>query len=188
MNFVTKGKCIWVSALATLALCTTAYGQQRTLGDPASGFFGPEIGDWELTLGGSGSSAHDFSGGRGDVTGSLGYYFTPNWALSIRQGIGFSDFGGGSSWSGATRGALDYHFNLDRLRPFVGVNFGGIYGDGVTDTFAAGLEAGLKYYVQPRTFIMGLVEWQWLFKEARDIDDTFDDGQFIYSLAIGFNF
>jgi hypothetical protein len=188
MNFANTGKCIWISALLTTVLCTTALAQPRTLQSPASGTFGPQIGDWELTLGGSGASAHDFKGGRGEVAGSLGYYLTPHWQVSVRQGIGFSDVFENSSWSGATRLALDYHFDLDRWRPFVGVNFGGIYGDGVTDTFASGLEAGIKYYVQPRTFIMGMLEWQWLFKSARDAGDAFDDGQFIYTLAIGFNF
>ena len=186
MKSVTTVKCIWLSTLITAALCTNAFGQ-RAFGEPMSDYYGPDSGDWELTLGGSGSSAHDFDGGRADVTGSLGYYFTPHWEVSIRQGIGFSDFGE-SSWSGATRAALDYHFNLDRFRPFLGVNFGGIYGDGVTDTFAAGLEAGLKYYVSSKTFILGMIEWQWLFKDASSADDAFDDGQFIYSLAVGFNF
>jgi hypothetical protein len=182
---VGTGKSIWMSTVVAVALCTTAYGQSR-IGDP-SGYYGPETGDWELTLGGSGSSAHDFDGGRADLSASIGYYINPHWELSLRQGIGFADFGD-SSWSGATRGAVDYHFDLDRLRPFVGANFGGIYGDGVTDTFAAGLEAGLKYYVSNKTFILGMIEWQWLFKDARSADDAFDDGQFIYTLAIGFNF
>lgn len=186
MKLISKGKSIWVGALLTTALCTSAYGQ-RTFERPAPGYFGPEVGDWELTLGGSGASAHDFSGGRADFSGSLGYYFTPNWAVAFRQGIGFSDFGE-SNWSGSTRAALDYHFDLNRMRPFVGVNFGGIYGDGVTDTFAAGLEAGLKYYVREKTFILGMLEWQWLFKDARSADNAFDDGQFVYTLAIGFNF
>jgi hypothetical protein len=179
------GKSIWMSTVVAVALCTSAYGQSR-IGEP-SGYYGPETGDWELTLGGSGSSSHDFDGGRADLSASLGYYINPNWELSLRQGIGFADFGE-SSWSGATRGAVDYHFHLDRWRPFVGANFGGVYGDGVTETFAAGLEGGLKYYVSNKTFILGMIEWQWLFKDAGDADDAFDDGQFIYTLAIGFNF
>jgi hypothetical protein len=83
---------------------------------------------------------------------------------------------------------VDYHFNLDRWRPFVGANFGGFYGDGVDDTFAAGLEVGVKYYVLPKTFILGSLEYQWLFESAGGADDSFDDGQFIYGLGIGFNF
>jgi hypothetical protein len=186
MKIATTANRIWMSSLFATGLCTNVYGQSA-IDEPTNAYFGPEAGDWALTLGGSGSSSHDFDGGRGDLTGSLGYYLTPNWEVSVRQGIGFSDFGE-SSWSGATRGAIDYNFDLNRWRPFLGANFGGLYGDGVTDTFAAGFEAGVKYYVSSKTFILGMVEWQWLFKDADNADDAFDDGQFIYSLAVGFNF
>src|SRR5688572_17401964 len=122
--------------------------------------FGPLKGNWELTLSGSGASEKDFDTGGAAANVSIGYYFTENWQAVLRQGIGFSDFGD-SSWNGSTRVALDYNFNLDRWRPFVGVNFGGIYGDGVRDTFAAGLEAGVKYYVLQKTFVFASLEYQW---------------------------
>lgn len=149
--------------------------------------WGPEAGDWELTLGGNGSNDSDFEAGGFGVSGSLGYFFTKAMELSVRQSISFSDFGS-SSWNGATRAAFDYHFYLDRIRPFVGANFGGIYGESVNETFAAGLEAGVKWYVKNETFIFGMGEYQWLFDDADSADDAFDDGQFLYSLGIGFNF
>jgi len=149
--------------------------------------FGPEAGDWELTLGGGGSNDKEFDSGSFSLNTSLGYFFTPRMELVVRQGIGFSDFGD-SVWNGSTRLAFDYHFDLDRFRPFLGANVGGIYGDAVRDTFAAGLEAGLKYYVLPKTFIFGSMEYQWLFEDAGEADNSFDDGAFLYLIGIGFNF
>ena len=61
------------------------------------------------------------------------------------------------------------------LRPFVGVNVGGVYGDRVSDTFAAGLEAGAKFYVQPRTFVYAMVEYGWFFEDSDDVDDKLID-------------
>jgi hypothetical protein len=151
-------------------------------------FYGPLKGDWELTLGGSASNDKDFENGGFSLDASIGYFLTDAIEVALRQGFNFSDFSGDSSWNGSTRGAIDYHFNLDRFRPFVGANFGGFYGDGVTDTFAAGLEGGAKFYVKPKTFIFAMIEYQWLFNDGDDVDDNFDDGRFLYSLGIGFNF
>ena len=149
--------------------------------------YGPAAGDWELTLGGSGSNDNDFDAGGFGVNTSIGYFMTEAWEISVRQSLNYSDFGD-SSWNGATRAALDYHFDLDRVRPFIGVNAGGIYGDGVTDSFAAGLEGGIKFYVREKTFIFAQGEYQWLFKDVDNADNNFDDGAFLYSLGIGFNF
>ncbi len=144
--------------------------------------YGPEGGDWEVTLTGSGSNDNDFDNGAFAVDGSVGFYFTPNIELSLRQSVTHSNFGD-SNWSGATRLALDYHFDFGRWRPFIGGNIGGIYGDGVRDSGAGGLEAGLKYYVLEKTFLFGVFEHQWLFDSGND-----SNGRFIYSIGIGFNF
>jgi len=166
--------------LAGIIVAATPSASGQTL-------FGPNAGDWELTLGGGGSNDRNFDSGSFSLNTSLGYYFTPAMELAIRQGVGFSDFGD-SVWNGSTRLAFDYHFDLNRFRPFVGVNFGGVYGDLVKDTFAAGLETGLKYYVLEKTFIFGTVEYQWLFDDAGGAANTFDDGQFMYTIGIGFHF
>jgi len=153
----------------------------------AQTLFGPEAKDWELTLGGGGSNDRNFNSGSFALNASLGYYFTKAAELSVRQGVSFSDFGD-SVWNGSTRLAFDYNFDLNRFRPYLGVNFGGIYGDSVRNTFASGLEAGLKYYVLPKTFLFGSVEYEWLFRSGRHIDNRFKDGEFIYGVGIGFNF
>jgi hypothetical protein len=149
--------------------------------------YGPVAGDWELTLGGGGSNDRDFDNGSFNLNTGVGYYFTPAMELGLRQGLNYADFGE-SVWNGSTRLAFDYHFDLDRFRPFLGVNVGGVYGESVRNTFAAGFEGGLKYYVQERTFVFGMLEYQWLFRSAGRADNNFDDGQFLYTVGIGFNF
>lgn len=150
--------------------------------------FGPEKGDWELTLGGSGSSDRHFESGGIGFSGSIGYFLTEHWELALRQSYNYADNGAGDSWNASTRAAVDFHFDLNRLQPFIGVNLGGLYGKRVDDSWAAGLEAGLKYYVKPKTFIFVQGEYDWLFNDSDRIDNNFDEGAFVYSLGIGFNF
>lgn len=72
--------------------------------------------------------------------------------------------------------------------PFVGANFGGFYGDTVSNTGSAGLELGLKAYVQDKTYITFQAEYDYLFDSSDDLSSNFDDGAIFYSLGIGFNF
>jgi hypothetical protein len=74
------------------------------------------------------------------------------------------------------------------VRPFVGVNFGGVYGDDVNETWLAGLEVGAKFYVQQRTFIFVMVDYGWAFEDSEDADDTFSDGGYTWSVGLGMNF
>ena len=145
---------------------------------------------WEMTLGGGAANSADFDGFTGSINGSIGYYFTPELELSLRQNVQYSDLVG-SDWNGSTRIALDYHFRLgDRgqWQPFIGANVGYVYGDSISDTWEAAPEAGVKYYVNSSTFIFAQVEYQFFFDEAEGADDAFEDGQFLWSLGIGFRF
>ena len=150
--------------------------------------FGPEAGDWEFTLLGSGTNDKEFENGGFSMGGSIGYFLTETWEVVLRQSVTFADVVGESSWSGATRVALDYHFDFDRIQPYVGVNIGGFYGDDVADTGAGGPELGVKWYVKPETFIFVHAEYQFLFESGDDIDNSFDDGVFLYGVGIGLNF
>ena len=151
---------------------------------------------WELTLGGGASNSNDFDGFTGSLNGSIGYYFTENLELSVRQSITYSDLvadadGDSSSWNASTRVAFDIHFPLgDRghIVPFVGANIGFIYGQGVDDTFAAAPEAGVKVYLNSTTFVFVLAEYQFFFETGGDADDAFDDGAFVYTVGLGFRF
>ncbi|MEX2673184.1 MAG: hypothetical protein WD294_13855 [Phycisphaeraceae bacterium] len=145
------------------------------------GRWGPQAGDWEFTLTGVASNNEDFDEGSFGLDVSLGYYFTRDVSAEIRQGIQFVDFGE-SQWAGSTRGAVDYHFDLDRLRPFVGLSLGGFYGDNVDETGSFGVEGGAKWYAKPDTFLFGRMEIHWLF------DGGDSDAQILYIVGIGFNF
>jgi outer membrane protein W len=145
-------------------------------------------GDWELTLGGSGSNGPDFNGTTFAVNGSIGYFLTKELEFGVRQSVGYSDIGtgGGSSWNASTRVAIDYHFDLGRWQPYVGGNIGYVYGDNVSDTWEAAPEAGVKFFVNSTTFIQFSAEYQFFFDQGSDASTAFSDGQFVYGLNIGF--
>lgn len=148
---------------------------------------GPEAGEFEFTLGGSGSNDSDFDNGSFGFNAGLGFFLLDSLEIAARQTITYSDFGE-SSWIGFTRLAADLHFEIGLLAPFIGVNVGYVYGDNVNETMEAAPEAGLKIYVLEKTFIYVLGEYQFFFEDSDDADDAFDDGQFVYTLGIGFNF
>jgi len=147
----------------------------------------PKQGDWELTLGGAGSNNQDFDAGSATVNLGLGVFATDWLEIVLRQSVGYNDPGTGTFWTGSTAIAADIHFDMDRFQPFIGVAFGYAYGD-QPDTFFAGPEAGVKVYVNPRTFVFLSVQYQFFFEDADDADDAFEDGAFVYGLGIGFNF
>lgn len=162
-----------VAAFAMLSASTLSFGNFKQ-------------GDWELTLGGSGSNDNDFDAGGGSVSGSLGYFLTDNFEIALRQTVSYANTGDDSAWNGSTRGAIDFHFDLGRWQPFIGVNIGYLYGDNTTDTWEAAPEGGVKYFVNDTTFIFAMAEYQFFFRDAGDADEAFDDGQFVYSLGLGF--
>ena len=148
----------------------------------------PAAHDWELTLGGTGQATTEFRaddagnpGGSFGASMSLGYYLNDNLEVAVRQNLGYATSG---SWAGATRAAVDYNFILDKLVPFVGGNIGYAYGNkGRTDSWAAAAEGGVKYYLQDKAFIFGMVEYSIPFKG----DNQFNDGNWIFTLGLGVN-
>jgi hypothetical protein len=148
--------------------------------------WGFNAGDWELTLQGSGTSDHDVDNTTASVEGSIGYFFNEHLELGLRQGVGYLDVEGGDDlWAGSTRGFLDVHFDLSRVQPFLGVNFGYLYGDRVNDTFIAGPEGGIKVFLTNTAFLFGSVEYNFTFEDADEADDAFDKGRFVYGLGLG---
>ncbi len=144
-------------------------------------------GDKELTLGGTGANGNEFNGVTAAANGSLGYFFTDQLELSVRQSVSYTDLGA-RSLNGSTRVAADFHFDLGTLVPYIGANIGFVYGDSVNDTWEAAPEAGLKWFVNSTTFIFGQAEYQFFFDKGSKVGDSFSDGQFVYSLGIGFRF
>ncbi len=142
-------------------------------------------GDKEILLNGAGVSDKDFDSTVFSIEGSFGYFFTKNIEVALRQAVAATHVENeGSSWNAATRGALDYHFDLGRWWPFVGANIGYIYGEDVTDTWEAGLEGGLKFFVNNTTFVLGMLEYEWFLNN--DDSDGFNNGQWVYVIGLGF--
>jgi len=206
----------FVSSLFLAALCAAplTWAQTTTTTTASTGPVGAtSAGVREFTLGAAGVSDRRFSGSTGGVSGSFGWFLNDMSEVVLRQSINFSTGGqslitapptaGGAAttgstlvqqngrrqWDAGTRLAFDQHFGMNSpFRPFIGANIGGVYGRSIRDTWAAGLEAGGKYYVQPRTFLVLLVEYDWNFKHGRELDNRFSDGQFNWSAGVGFNF
>ncbi len=145
-------------------------------------------GDYELMLGGSGSSDESFDGTVFSMEAGLGYFLTPNVETILRQGIAYADLPRGDTWNASTRVSLVYNFDIGWWYPYLGANIGYLYGDAVRDQFIAGPEGGIKFFVNHTTFILTGIEYQVLSKNARDLDDNFDDGRFVYTVGIGFKF
>jgi hypothetical protein len=148
---------------------------------PAAAFAqGFTQGDRTLSLGGSGASDNEFVDNSFTFEGELGYFFTDAWEMALRQGLAFNNASGSDDeWAAATRVALDYNFDMGRWWPLVGASLGYIYGDAVSDTWVAGPEAGVRYFVNETTFITGLVEYEFFFDDADEATDAFDDGRFV---------
>jgi hypothetical protein len=149
-------------------------------------------GDWELTLGGSGSTPSRFNGFSFGIDAGLGLFVADQLEIGIRQHAAYTDLTGGSDgaiWSGSTRVAVDFHLDFGAWQPFIGANIGYVYGEaGFHDTFEAAPEAGLKWFVNGTTFIYGLAEYQFFFDKDSNVAEQFQDGQFVYTLGIGFKF
>ena len=146
----------------------------------------PAPGPWELTLSGSGSNDENFGGGSFNLDVGVGYFVDPTLELSLRQGIGYTDLT--DEFSGSTRVGVNYHFDLDEWRPYLGANLSYLYGGEFADTFAAGPEAGVKYSLNDSTFLYGRVNYDFFFRNADNAGGDFSDGQFVYGLGIGFRF
>src|SRR5688572_17756209 len=80
----------------------------------------PQAGDWEFTLGGTGDANQDFDRGGAGVNGSVGYFFTQNFELGLRQSVIYDARRDDDEWAGSTRVAADWHFLLGKFVPFIG--------------------------------------------------------------------
>ena len=155
---------------------------------PAAGFAqGFSQGDKVVSLNGSGTSDNELDNTAFSIEGAYSYFFSDRIEGAIRQGFTFADVpGSDNDWAASTRVALDYNWDMGSVWPLLGANFGYVYGDAVDDTFVAGPEAGVRYFVNSTTFILGLVEYQFFFEESDDAEDAFDDGRFVFTVGMGF--
>lgn len=173
-----------------LSLAPAGLHAQNTIGTTDTTIYGAARGDNELMIGGGGGTNKEFDSSFGGVNFAYGHYFTDGLEAGVRQSIDYTNPDQGSQrWNGSTRLFLDQNLAISgRWRPFLGVNLGRIYGESVSDTWAAGLEGGVKYYVMPRTFVSAGIEYGWYFQHSDNLDNSFDDGQWNWTVGVGFNF
>ncbi len=158
------------TSLLCLSLSATGFAQGFSQGDKV------------FSLNGVGLSTEDFDDTTFSVSGDLSYFFTDNVSGAVRQTLGFADTErGDSTWNASTRVAADYNWDLGGWWPFVGASIGYVYGDEIDDSWVGGPEAGIRYFVNQTTFILAMIEWEFLLD-----DDDGDDSAFIYQLGIGF--
>lgn len=149
-------------------------------------------GDWVLTLGGNGSSDKKFRGTEWDIDASLAYFVSDQIGVGVRQNIAFNNSDNSSSasksddWNATTSVFGDFHIDLGRFQPYVGAEIGYLYGDkDIEDSWFAGPEAGVKFFVNSTTFIYGNVKYQFIFDDTDQIDSSFDEGRWVYTLGLG---
>lgn len=140
-----------------------------------------EAGNWALELSGSGNSDKDFDAGQFSLNGEIGYFVSKEMEIGVRQFVFWADSdAGGSSWAANTGAFLDYHFDLDRWQPYIGAFINYSYGDDVEETWNAGPEGGVKYFVNSTTYLDLNIAYGF------DLEEGIDEGAFFYGLGIGF--
>jgi hypothetical protein len=150
-------------------------------------------------LAGAGDSGNRFNGLSASVEGSVGYFFNDNLELGVRQNLNFSDIGRPVNLIASTRLAIDFHIPLgdqNQFLPFIGANIGYTYGKNIRDTGECAPEIGIKWFVGPDVFIDGTLEYQFFWKNGSNtnltngqtLGDAFKNGEFVYTIGIGFRF
>jgi len=148
-------------------------------------------GPWELELGASGENGNKFNGFTGNLNVGVGYFFTDNFEVGVRQALTYNDVNVPASLDGSTVIAVDFHVPLgdqNQFVPFFGANIGYVYGDNVRDTWEGAPEGGIKWFVGPDAFIFAQVQYQFFFRSGSGFNGGFDNGQFVYGAGIGFRF
>ncbi|RLQ20239.1 hypothetical protein DWB85_18625 [Seongchinamella sediminis] len=128
--------------LIAIAVITASMSGIAAAEEP--GTVGPQNGDREFSLSGTGTSDKDFDNSSVGISADLGWYTSDNSVWGLRQSLNFADIEGSDLsddfWNGSTRGYYNYNFLDGNWRPFTGASLGGIYGDGVKDSAFAGVE------------------------------------------------
>jgi hypothetical protein len=147
-------------------------------------------GPWEVTAAASGLNGNKFNGFSASANASIGYFFNDSIELGVRQALQYSDLVG-VSLNASTALAVDLHLPLgdqNQFLPFIGANIGYVYGKNLRDTWEAAPEAGLKWFVGPDVFLFGMVQYQFFFRNGGGINGGFNNGQWVYTLGVGFRF
>lgn len=147
-------------------------------------------GPWEVTASASGFNGNKFNGFAAAANASIGFFFNDSIEVAVRQTLQYSDIAG-VSLNASTALAGDLHLPLgdqNQFLPFIGANIGYVYGKHIRDTGEAAPEAGLKWFVGPEAFVFGMVQYQFFFKNSNSVNSGFSNGQWVYTLGVGFRF
>lgn len=149
---------------------------------PSASYAEQAMGDRELVLSGGGTSPGGFDTTNASANAQYGYFLRKAWEVGVRQALSFDDLGEHSFINGATSAFTDVFLDLGNWQPFIGASAGVDYGPLRNEHFIIGPEAGIKYYVKDKTFIIARASY--LF----DVNNSVDEGNTTYTLGIGFNF
>lgn len=141
--------------------------------------------NFELSIGGTVKTESFFDDNDGGINAQLGFYLTKAFQVNIRQYGFINSSNGSTSVEGASGVFADYHFDLGSFQPFVGL--GGLYNYGSgqrNNNFDVGAEAGMKFFVLPKTFIVAQGTY------LRPIDEigSGTKSYALFSLGLGFDF
>lgn len=102
--------------------------------------------------------------------------------------VSFSDIPEEKVWDDTTRLIVDYYFGSGEITPLVGISMGYVQKENEKKQLLARPKIGLKYYMNPSTYLYGLLEYQLLFDETARLPDVYDDGEFVYGIGLGLTF
>jgi hypothetical protein len=134
------------------------------------------------------------NGGMNKAIADLNYLLTPAQKISVQQKISVDDLGErASDLKGDTKSRYTFHYGdvgpgPSKLRPFVGANADYVYGSKIDNSFMVGPEAGLKVRVQPDMLVVLKTNYQFSYRDVRQIDEALDDGAFSYRIGVELRF
>jgi hypothetical protein len=107
----------------------------------------------------------------------------------IRHGLYYGEGADGDDTrKTAAHGFVDYHFDHDRWRSFLGANLEFFDDLSAGASWSAGPEGGLTCFLTPTAFVMTLIEYNFTFDDADRVHEAFNDGRFVYSLGLGLRY
>lgn len=104
--------------------------------------------------------------------------------VSLKQGVLWSFNGDDDGLTGRSALGLDFAPDLGIVRPFLGANFGGVYGKGVQDGLVAGPEIGLNVNLLEALAFRAKVAYDYQFRNP----GSFDEGILWGGLQFGVGF
>jgi hypothetical protein len=132
------------------------------------------------------SEGSDVGSISGDV--GFGYYVAPRLSLGIRQTLSYNFIDDApDTWLASTIPFVEYSFGQGNVRPFLGAFVGGIYNDD-EGTGTAGPSAGLRWYLNDSTAVVGRYRYEWFFDDIaiKDATDT-RDGNHVVTVGLNFS-